>query len=673
MASFNYSRFWEEMRCRGAQLLRIIVDFVQRSGANGCGRCRQMGTAVPCPNGLVAVCVIGFCVAAYGARKSAQTVDHDDQRYYANAQTYLDETVEQIVLQIPELRTLSPVVKQDPEVLPVILDKTGSTVSEFFRDVANVIAREKIVEQKFGDTGRGREEVRDNYLILRSASDTRTDFDECRVDEHGKRVDQTRIEKGFFVTSNFALSSIYFSAEYQANSNFRYLGDQKFDGRDAFVVAFAQIPGESSITSNIQGRWKGTPYLVHMLVQGVVWIDKSNFRILRVRTDLLAPRRDIGLVRLTTEVDYGAETLADVPSPLWLVQKVKVYAHFSHVVLTSAGISIFDWVYRNEHSLTDYRRYGVSASVGGEAVTAAQSDLQGDGNARERRSTLKVPPQISGGGTATFVEAPIEEVVKEVSELKSLRVSADQKLLPAILQKTGARVDAFFANIVDLTAREKIVQARLNNRAQVVASHNTEGNYLIVRRSGGTGIEEYRTDANGNRADSRGFGSTGYFVTSSFALNCNYFSTAFQPESVFRYLGTQKVGGRQANVVAFAQKPAEATLAVALHGRNGAALPMYVHGIVWIDEETSQILRLRSDLLTPLWTVGLDRLTTEVDFSEVRLRDLTSPLWLPREVSVRIFMNEYSYENADYYEQVYENRHHYANYQRFRVGVKIGP
>jgi hypothetical protein len=66
-------------------------------------------------------------------------------------------------------------------------------------------------------------------------------------------------------------------------------------------------------------------------------------------------------------------------------------------------------------------------------------------------------------------------------------------------------------------------------------------------------------------------------------------------------------------------------------------------------------------------------LTTEVDFSEVRLRDLTSPLWLPREVSVRIFMNGYSYENADYYEQVYENRHHYANYQRFRVGVKIGP
>ena len=39
---------------------------------------------------------------------------------------------------------------------------------------------------------------------------------------------------------------------------------------------------------------------------------------------------------------------------------------------------------------------------------------------------------------------------------------------------------------------------------------------------------------------------------------------------------------------------------------------------------------------------------------------MTTPVWLPREVSVRIFMNQYSYENADYYEQIYENGHHYA-------------
>jgi hypothetical protein len=46
------------------------------------------------------------------------------------------------------------------------------------------------------------------------------------------------------------------------------------------------------------------------------------------------------------------------------------------------------------------------------------------------------------------------------------------------------------------------------------------------------------------------------------------------------------------------------------------------------------------------------------------------PLWLPLEVAVRIFMNQYSYENADCDEQIYD---HYADDQRFRVGVEVAP
>jgi hypothetical protein len=40
------------------------------------------------------------------------------------------------------------------------------------------------------------------------------------------------------------------------------------------------------------------------------------------------------------------------------------------------------------------------------------------------------------------------------------------------------------------------------------------------------------------------------------------------------------------------------------------------------------------------------------------------PLWLPREGSVHIFMNSYSYENADNDEQIYENGQ-YSDDQRF--------
>jgi hypothetical protein len=634
---------------------RIFAELIVSWIAIGCGQ-----LAVP------------YVMASEPAR-STQTIDRSEQRYYANAHAYLDDAEDRIILQIPELKGLREATDQNS--LPSILDKTGATVDEFFHNVVNLVAREKISEQQFLYNGVGRQEIEDSYLILSHGSDERADMEECRVDAHGRRVDQAGIEKGFFVTSNFALSAIHFAAEYQANSRFRYLGTQKLGGRDALVVAFAQVPGQASISTAMQGRWNGAPYLVHMLVQGVAWIDASDFRIVRMRTDLLAPRRDIGLVRLTTEIDYAAETLPDVATPLWLIHQVKIYAHFSHVVRADSRTYVFDTLFRNDHLLTDYHRYGVTAVMNGEAVTAGQSGSGSDGNVGDGRSYVRVPEQVWNGSAPTYVEASLAEIIKEVPELKSLRPSADQKLLPAILEKTGARVDEFSHDVVDLTARETMKQARLDNRGRVVASHDTLGNYLIVHRKESTGlaIEEYRTDTNGNRTDSRGLSGSGYFVTAGFALNCNYFSSSFQPESAFRYLGMQKIDGRQTHVVAFAQKPSKATLAVIFRERDGTGVPMLVQGIAWIDEATFQVLRLRSDLLTPLYTIGLDRLTTEVDFSAVRLQDVATPLWLPREVSVRIFMNQYSYENADYYEQIYENWHRYADYQRFRVGVKVGP
>ena len=650
-----------------------ITKFKWKLGFRGC-----IGTRIFTNFSLCCIAIgCGQLVIPYGkaseAQKPKQTIDREDQRYYANAHTYLDDPNERIVSQIPELKSFRPATNQDD--LPAILDKTGDTVSEFLHNVVNVVAREKILEQKFTNPGGDRQEVDDDYLILRRGSDIKGDIEECRVDAHGERMDQVGFDRGFFVTSNFALSAIYFSAEQRANSRFRYLGDQKWGGRDAFVVGFAQEPGHASISTSVQGMWNGSPYLVHMLLQGVAWIDKSDYRILRMRTDLLAPRRDIGLLRLTTLLDYAAENVAGGTSPLWLIHQVKIYAHFSHVVLTSAGISIFNSVFRNDHLLSDYRRYGVNATVGGESVTPAQSDSDPDKSSGSGDSYVKVPAQIANEVAATYVEAPLEVMVKELPVLKSLRPTASQKLLPAILQKTGARVDELFANIVDLTARENIMQARLDHDARVIASHNTQGNYLIVHRKGSKGlnIEEYRTDSNGNRSNGQGLDSNGYFVTSGFALDSNYFSTAFQEESAFRYLGTQKIGGREANVVAFAQNPSKATLTVAFRERDGTGVAMFVQGIAWIDEGTSQVLRLRTDLLAPLYAIGVDRLTTEMNLSEVRLQDVTTPLWLPKEVSVRIFMNEYSYENADYYEQIYENRHHYANFQRFRVGVKVGP
>jgi hypothetical protein len=71
---------------------------------------------------------------------------------------------------------------------------------------------------------------------------------------------------------------------------------------------------------------------------------------------------------------------------------------------------------------------------------------------------------------------------------------------------------------------------------------------------------------------------------------------------------------------------------------------------------------MRSDLLAPSNENRLDQLTTDVKFGEVKLQDVPSPLWLPRDVDVYIEINK----------QKFRNVHRYTNYRRYRVSVKIG-
>ena len=91
-------------------------------------------------------------------------------------------------------------------------------------------------------------------------------------------------------------------------------------------------------------------------------------------------------------------------------------------------------------------------------------------------------------------------------------------------------------------------------------------------------------------------------------------------------------------------------------------MEMLTQGILWVDKDNFQILRMRSDLLAPNKEIRLDRLTTDVTFGQVRLQDLPNSLWLPSDVDVYI----------DIGNEKFRNLHHYANYRRYRVAVKVG-
>jgi hypothetical protein len=262
-----------------------------------------------------------------------------------------------------------------------------------------------------------------------------------------------------------------------------------------------------------------------------------------------------------------------------------------------------------------------------------------------------------------YLEEPLEQLVERIPELKTVRPAPDQQALPMILTKTGAKVEEFFRDIVDVTAHEEITQERLNAKGAVKASRQSRYNYLIlIHRDGDTPrLEEYRTDLQGNRAQPEGL-DKGYTVTFGFAWKCIHFLPNLRPDSTFLYLGDERIGSQDTYVVAFAQRPGQATITSKVRWEGGIA-PILVQGIAWVDKSSFQIIRLRTDLLAPRNDMGLSRETTELSFSEVQLPDVTMPLWLPREVSV----------TSDFRGNTFRNEHRYSGYEHFRVSVKIGP
>jgi hypothetical protein len=70
--------------------------------------------------------------------------------------------------------------------------------------------------------------------------------------------------------------------------------------------------------------------------------------------------------------------------------------------------------------------------------------------------------QDSEGKARSFIDEPLEELIKRVPELKALQTVTDQQPLPMILEKTGANVHELFEQLGGLVAKEKVTEEKLN-------------------------------------------------------------------------------------------------------------------------------------------------------------------------------------------------------------------
>ena len=129
-----------------------------------------------------------------------------------------------------------------------------------------------------------------------------------------------------------------------------------------------------------------------------------------------------------------------------------------------------------------------------------------------------------------------------------------------------------------------------------------------------------------------------------------------------RYLGTQGIDDHKTFVLGFAQIPNR----VKVPGKYkwaGKEVPFFFQGIAWIDQSTFDVVRLRTDLLSPIPSVNLKRMTTELRFRSVRIHGFGAVLWLPSEVLIRTARSD----------SIFEEIHQYSGYSFFHAESKLLP
>jgi tetratricopeptide (TPR) repeat protein len=276
---------------------------------------------------------------------------------------------------------------------------------------------------------------------------------------------------------------------------------------------------------------------------------------------------------------------------------------------------------------------------------------------------LHLEQEARASGAKPVVKQTVDELLTAVPELQGLEPAKDQAELPAILQKTGERVESFFYDFRNTTSREDVREEQLRSTGKVKSFLNATYQYWLLGSSdyGRASLKEYRTAPEGKRQVKEA-SHEGLMLTEGFASVSHLLLPAYQKESDFVYLGRQREDGHDTQVLAFAQRPETSRLVGSFSDveKNDWTLTLS-QGIVWIDSETYQIVRLRTDLLYPIPKQHLDRMTTDIEYGEVHFNELARSVWLPHEVVVTV-------ESRG---KLRRNRHAYSGYRMFNVQSKI--
>lgn len=288
-----------------------------------------------------------------------------------------------------------------------------------------------------------------------------------------------------------------------------------------------------------------------------------------------------------------------------------------------------------------------------------------DATAKKYLAGLQLPAQTTGETAAlslliatssslvpsTWLPPDVDEKVPPVE-------SASACVIDAVIQKAGQRVLEFVGNVDRFTATESITHQSITKWGSVSYTETHLFDYLAAIsevRPGLFDVEEYRTRHASpvefpDGVETRGLPSMALLfhpkISDNYEITCE---------------GMTRLSGGPAWQLHFRQRPDKPNIMRSYRvGMNGPAFPVALRGRAWIAADTYQVVRMETDLVTPVPEIRLVADHTAIEYGLVRFRERQVEMWLP--LTAEVYYDWRGHRT--------HRRHTFNNYLLFSVDEK---
>jgi hypothetical protein len=223
-----------------------------------------------------------------------------------------------------------------------------------------------------------------------------------------------------------------------------------------------------------------------------------------------------------------------------------------------------------------------------------------------------------------------------------------------LLDRAADRARQFWDELSSVAITESVLQEKLDPKGKVILNNRSVYDYLITVRSEGAGmlVDESRV-ATGQRSKKAPQGIL--LTTQGFATLMTIFHPQFQPSYAFKIEGEEQTAGRKLVRVTFVPRngsPSPAILAV-----KGRDYPIAWEGTAWIDPESASVTRLEAHWKDPAANLGIESLSSEVQYLPISFRGQNQPYWLPTMAKIDVQTQH----------QHWRNTHQFSRHRLFNV------